>query len=203
MSLLLVHARPTPRPPPAQLRFPLLNKNLVVHKQTIVQRFSQKAATQARDALAKVIFAALFDFLVERINAVSRGPSGCRSIGILDIFGFECLKTNSFEQLCINYVNEMLQEQFNESVFAAEGRLLRSEGIEGIDSGTLQVACSPCSSHRSSLTLATPRATSTPPSAAAVERRAHRADDQDPDGPRRPVPPGRARLGHGVLPGRG
>lgn len=44
---------------------------------------------------------------------------------------------NSFEQLCINYVNEMLQEQFNESVFSADRRLLAAEGIE-IDDGALQ-----------------------------------------------------------------
>ena len=48
--------------------------------------------------------------------------------GILDIFGFEQLQTNSFEQLCINFVNEMLQEQFNESVFAAERRPRRRRG---------------------------------------------------------------------------
>ena len=52
--------------------------------------------------------------------------------GILDIFGFEALKTNSFEQLCINYVNEMLQEQFNESVFSADRRLLTQEEVEVI-----------------------------------------------------------------------
>ena len=57
--------------------------------------------------------------------------------GILDIFGFENLTTNSFEQLCINYVNEMLQEQFNETVFAAERRLLKAESVE-IDDGALQ-----------------------------------------------------------------
>ena len=57
--------------------------------------------------------------------------------GILDIFGFENLNTNSFEQLCINYVNEMLQEQFNETVFAAERRLLKAESVE-IDDGALQ-----------------------------------------------------------------
>ena len=54
--------------------------------------------------------------------------------GILDIFGFEQLQTNSFEQLCINFVNEMLQEQFNESVFTAERRLLQQEGVEVCDS---------------------------------------------------------------------
>ena len=134
--------------------------------------------------------------MVKKINDVSRGPQWAHVIGILDIFGFEKLKTNSFEQvvhrpcpalrssshthcvhrscappsasllssprlssparpltrapllssrllrpvpaqLCINYVNETLQEQFNETVFAAENRVLKAEGIT-IDDGALQ-----------------------------------------------------------------
>ena len=94
------------------LRSPLLCKNIKVMRDTIVAKYTVKAAEQARDALAKAIFAALFDTIVARVNDVSAStmPSA-RSIGILDIFGFESLKVNSFEQLCINYVNEMLQEQ--------------------------------------------------------------------------------------------
>ena len=87
--------------------------------------------------VSQVVYATLFDYIVNRVNDVSRGPEGSSVIGILDIFGFENLTTNSFEQLCINYVNEMLQEQFNETVFAAERRLLKAEGIE-IDDGALQ-----------------------------------------------------------------
>ena len=111
------------------LRFPLLRKHIKVMRDTIVTHYTVKAVGQSRDALAKAIFSTLFDTIVGRINAVSAGPDGSRSIGILDIFGFESLKTNSFEQLCINYVNEMLQEQFNERVFAAEERLCKAEGI--------------------------------------------------------------------------
>ena len=120
------------------LRFPMTCKNMTVMSETIVQRFTLRAAEVARDALAKSIFAALFDLIVERINAVSiSSQPDARSIGILDIFGFEQLKVNSFEQLCINYVNEMLQEQFNEMVFASENRLLAAEGIT-VDDGALQ-----------------------------------------------------------------
>lgn len=91
-----------------------------------------------RDALAKSIFAALFDWVVAQVNATSRASGGAlqHTIGILDIFGFEQLKHNSFEQLLINFVNEMLQEQFNESVFAAERRLFAAEGVE-VEDGTL------------------------------------------------------------------
>ena len=53
-----------------------------------------------------------------------------RYIGILDIFGFEILQSNSFEQLCINFTNEMLQQHFNNNTFKLEEKLYKSEGIE-------------------------------------------------------------------------
>ena len=67
-------------------------------------------ATAVRDALAKAVYDKLFDWIVQRVNAsmASRGQVS-NTIGILDIYGFEIFDTNSFEQLCINYVNEKLQ----------------------------------------------------------------------------------------------
>ena len=122
------------------LRFPLLSRNMRVGAETIVTHYTIKAACQSRDALSKAIFSSVFDLVVGRINAVSTAASDgappLATIGILDIFGFESLKNNSFEQLCINFVNEMLQEQFNETVFVAEHRLLTTEGIE-VDQGAL------------------------------------------------------------------
>lgn len=94
-------------------------------------------AKESRNGLAKAIYAALFDWLVSRINEATAllTSSGCKAdsefyIGILDIFGFESLETNSFEQLCINFANEMLQQQFNEHVFVYEQKLYVSEGID-------------------------------------------------------------------------
>ena len=64
----------------------------------------------------------MFDWLVQRINASmpKDGSIGGQYIGILDIFGFEILAHNSFEQLCINYTNEMLQQHFNNNTFKIE-----------------------------------------------------------------------------------
>ena len=86
------------------------------------------ASTQARDsrgALTKAVYGRLFSKLVERCNdrlAVSEASAkqACATIGVLDIFGFESFVTNSFEQLCINYANEALQQHFCADVFRAE-----------------------------------------------------------------------------------
>ena len=93
------------------LRGPMVRKHVVVAGEAVDVEFTCKAAGQARDALAKVVYGTLFDELVAHINQVSRTSEAAHVIGILDIFGFEKLGVNSFEQLCINYVNEMLQEQ--------------------------------------------------------------------------------------------
>ena len=65
------------------------------------------------------MYAALFDWLVVQINASFAKEKGyvLTTISILDIYGFEYFKRNSFEQLCINYANERLQQQFNRHLF--------------------------------------------------------------------------------------
>ncbi|RLO02101.1 hypothetical protein DYB28_014772, partial [Aphanomyces astaci] len=96
-------------------------------------------AGKSRNGLAKAIYSALFDWLVDRINVATAEMTGAlpmndvgvsRFIGILDIFGFEILAVNSFEQLCINYTNEMLQQQFNQHVFVYEQDVYVEEGID-------------------------------------------------------------------------
>ncbi len=70
-------------------------------------------AMATRDALAKAIYNNLFDWIVERVNvSLKARGTPAHSIGILDIYGFEIFEKNSFEQLCINYVNEKLQQIF-------------------------------------------------------------------------------------------
>ncbi|XP_078739237.1 LOW QUALITY PROTEIN: uncharacterized protein LOC144952628 [Lampetra fluviatilis] len=99
--------------------------------------FVQKAQTKeqadfAVEALAKASSERLFRWLVLRINrALDRTTrQGASFIGILDIAGFEIFELNSFEQLCINYTNEKLQQLFNHTMFTLEQEEYRREGIE-------------------------------------------------------------------------
>ncbi|GMJ11470.1 ARABIDOPSIS THALIANA MYOSIN 1, myosin 2, ARABIDOPSIS THALIANA MYOSIN 4 [Hibiscus trionum] len=103
-------------------------------KGSIVKKFTLQQASDARDALAKWIYAYLFDWLVEKINKlldVGKQHDG-RSISILDIYGFESCKKNSFEQLCINYANERLQQHFNRHLLKLEQEEYELDGIDGV-----------------------------------------------------------------------
>ncbi|KAF2013400.1 hypothetical protein BU24DRAFT_464186 [Aaosphaeria arxii CBS 175.79] len=88
-------------------------------------------ATSVRDALAKAIYFNLFDWIVQRVN-VSLKARGTvtQSIGILDIYGFEIFERNSFEQLCINYVNEKLQQIFIQLTLKTEQEEYAREQIK-------------------------------------------------------------------------
>ncbi|XP_022668747.1 unconventional myosin-XV-like isoform X2 [Varroa destructor] len=89
-------------------------------------------ALDARDAIAKALYSTLFSWLVKRVNAiVYKGPRRA-CIAILDIFGFESLQENSFEQLCINYANENLHSYLNRHVFKLEQAEYAKERIEWI-----------------------------------------------------------------------
>uniref|UniRef100_A0A6Q2ZMK6 Myosin-9 n=1 Tax=Esox lucius TaxID=8010 RepID=A0A6Q2ZMK6_ESOLU len=99
--------------------------------------FVQKAQTQeqaefAVEALAKASYERMFRWLVMRINKAldKTKRQGASFIGILDIAGFEIFELNSFEQLCINYTNEKLQQLFNHTMFVLEQEEYQREGIE-------------------------------------------------------------------------
>lgn len=77
-------------------------------------------AAYTRDALSKHIYSRLFDYIVVRINENMYDPQSEFNIGVLDIYGFEIFQKNSFEQLCINYVNEKLQQVFIELTLKSE-----------------------------------------------------------------------------------
>jgi len=93
--------------------------------ETIRRRLRHDAAADARDALAKALYAGLFRWLVGRVNASlgagQRDAAAGTSLSILDIYGFECFPANSFEQLMINYANERLQQLFNQCAVAGLG----------------------------------------------------------------------------------
>uniref|UniRef100_A0A3P9KTX2 Osteoclast-stimulating factor 1 n=1 Tax=Oryzias latipes TaxID=8090 RepID=A0A3P9KTX2_ORYLA len=91
---------------------------------------NQEQATYTRDALAKALYARLFDYLVEAINKAIQKPHEEFSIGVLDIYGFEIFKKNGFEQFCINFVNEKLQQIFIELTLKAEQEEYVQEGIK-------------------------------------------------------------------------
>lgn len=129
----------------AELQAALCEKIIVTRMESYTQALSVGEGEGSRDALAKNIYCALFDWLVARVNqAISGGSNGTgvptassmaamqgsSFIGVLDIFGFESFESNSFEQLCINYSNETLQQHFNQFVFKHEQELYKSEGIE-------------------------------------------------------------------------
>jgi myosin-1 len=88
-------------------------------------------ASSVRDALAKGLYFNLFDWIVERVNASLKAIGAMsHSVGILDIYGFEIFEKNSFEQLCINYVNEKLQQIFIQLTLKAEQEEYAREQIQ-------------------------------------------------------------------------
>lgn len=117
---------------PEALLAALTRRVLETRGERIVKALGAEAAAESRDALAKALYARLFDWLVAAVNrkigSLGAGGAGARSIGILDIYGFESFDTNSFEQLCINLANERLQQHFNGHVF----KVCRA-GIQGPD----------------------------------------------------------------------
>ncbi|KAG2549285.1 hypothetical protein PVAP13_9KG264400 [Panicum virgatum] len=96
----------------------------------IVKAVDSSAAVIGRDTLAKTVYARLFDWLVDNINkSIGQDVESRSQIGVLDIYGFECFKYNSFEQLCINFANEKLQQHFNKHVFKMEQEEYKTEEI--------------------------------------------------------------------------
>ncbi|KAH9602781.1 hypothetical protein KSS87_023068 [Heliosperma pusillum] len=100
---------------PVGLEDALCKRVMVTPEEVIKRSLDPGAATTSRDGLAKTLYSRLFDWLVDKINnSIGQDPNSTCLIGVLDIYGFESFKTNSFEQFCINYTNEKLQQHFNQ-----------------------------------------------------------------------------------------
>ncbi|KAE8299325.1 Myosin-IIIb [Larimichthys crocea] len=121
---------------PEELQEALTSQCVVTRGETIIRTNTVDKAADVRDAMSKALYGRLFSWIVNRINSllqpdmnICAAESGM-NVGILDIFGFENFKKNSFEQLCINIANEQIQFYFNQHIFALEQMEYQSEGVD-------------------------------------------------------------------------
>ncbi|XP_032209871.1 unconventional myosin-VIIb isoform X2 [Mustela erminea] len=117
------------------LRDCLIKHSIIIRGESVTRPLNITQAADRRDAFVKGIYGHLFLWIVKKINTAIFTPSAQdpknvqRSIGLLDIFGFENFQKNSFEQLCINFANEHLQQFFVQHVFTMEQEEYLSENI--------------------------------------------------------------------------
>ncbi|KAK0418532.1 hypothetical protein QR680_013620 [Steinernema hermaphroditum] len=121
---------------PQKLASALCSQVVAARGDIVARCHDRNAALYSRDALAKAIYERLFNWVVQKINEAI-AVNGCKNgrgkdtvIGVLDIYGFEIFGTNSFEQLCINYCNEKLQQLFIDLVLRQEQEEYEREGIQ-------------------------------------------------------------------------
>ncbi|XP_066201675.1 myosin-IIIb isoform X3 [Saccopteryx leptura] len=123
---------------PEELQEALTSHCVVTRGETIIRANTVDRAADVRDAMSKALYGRLFSWIVNRINTLLQPDKNICSaddgmnVGILDIFGFENFRRNSFEQLCINIANEQIQYYFNQHVFALEQIEYRNEGVDAI-----------------------------------------------------------------------
>ncbi|ADM11386.2 myosin heavy chain [Encephalitozoon intestinalis ATCC 50506] len=96
----------------------------------VAQSRSKEQALKIVEGLARILYDKMFDSVIGRINMSLSSPHKGNFIGVLDIAGFEIFEKNSFEQLCINYTNEKLQQFFNHHMFILEQEVYRKENID-------------------------------------------------------------------------
>nr|XP_018681989.1 PREDICTED: myosin-17-like isoform X2 [Musa acuminata subsp. malaccensis] len=108
----------------------LIKRVMVTPEEVITRTLDPASAIVSRDGFSKTIYSRLFDWLVDKINvSIGQDPNSKHLIGVLDIYGFESFKCNSFEQFCINFTNEKLQQHFNQHVFKMEQEEYTKEEI--------------------------------------------------------------------------
>uniref|UniRef100_A0AAX7UGJ8 Myosin IIIB n=1 Tax=Astatotilapia calliptera TaxID=8154 RepID=A0AAX7UGJ8_ASTCA len=117
---------------PEELQEALTSQCVVTRGETIIRSNTVDKAADVRDAMSKALYGRLFSWIVNRINSLLQPDMNVcgMNVGILDIFGFENFKKNSFEQLCINIANEQIQFYFNQHIFALEQMEYQSEEVD-------------------------------------------------------------------------
>lgn len=119
-----------------KLKHSLTHRTIDARGDLITSPLDRDMSFYARDALAKAVYTRVFDWLVSKINQSIQTPATLSRVktnhvmGILDIYGFEVFQTNNFEQLCINFCNEKLQQLFIELTLKQEQEEYLKEGIE-------------------------------------------------------------------------
>ncbi|KAM9985090.1 hypothetical protein ACTFIY_009513 [Dictyostelium cf. discoideum] len=118
---------------PDELLNSMLTRKVVTGKESYISHNTKERAENARDSLSMFLYGMMFDWLVVKINSsmsISTQQKSKSFIGVLDIYGFESFEVNGFEQFCINYANEKLQQLFNQHVFKEEQQEYIKEKID-------------------------------------------------------------------------
>ncbi|XP_074056522.1 unconventional myosin-X [Macrotis lagotis] len=123
-----------------QLTDALTQRSMILRGEEILTPLNVQQAEDSRDSMAMALYSQCFAWIIKKINSRIKGKEDFKSIGILDIFGFENFEVNHFEQFSINYANEKLQEYFNKHIFSLEQLEYSREGlvwedIDWIDNG--------------------------------------------------------------------
>uniref|UniRef100_A0A3Q3L9J5 Myosin X, like 1 n=1 Tax=Mastacembelus armatus TaxID=205130 RepID=A0A3Q3L9J5_9TELE len=113
-----------------QLSEVLTQRSIILRGEEICSPLTIEQAVDSRDSVAMALYSQCFSWIILKINQKIKGKENFKSIGILDIFGFENFEVNRFEQFNINYANEKLQEYFNKHIFSLEQLEYNREGVQ-------------------------------------------------------------------------
>ncbi|XP_051871794.1 unconventional myosin-X [Pristis pectinata] len=118
-----------------QLAEVLTHRSMILRGEEISTPLTVEQAVDSRDSMAMALYSQCFTWIIRKINSRVKGKEDYKSVGILDIFGFENFEINRFEQFNINYANEKLQEYFNKHIFSLEQLEYSRDGLiwENID----------------------------------------------------------------------
>ncbi|XP_028293369.1 unconventional myosin-X isoform X1 [Gouania willdenowi] len=113
-----------------QLSEVLTQRSIILRGEEICSPLTIEQAVDSRDSVSMALYSQCFSWIILKINQKIKGKENFKSIGILDIFGFENFEVNRFEQFNINYANEKLQEYFNKHIFSLEQLEYNREGVQ-------------------------------------------------------------------------